>query len=335
MPHPSSRTCTIAAPASPAAAQPQSPLPAAKRHGNPNLVLIPRCGARTHAGCPCRVPSAHGKPRCPVGQARGRVERQALDYLDRLPPEFAVRLGDMPGELLKLLHPARGLTQAEDRAMRRAEAEALAPWKQAIAPARQAARAGCASSLAPSGPLAAAQPRPLAPERVAGTGPAAPLAASAPAPAEPLAPIRPGATRTAPAPARFAAQPKPCAPERATGAAATGPTAAPAAPAPAQAEPLAPIPPGATRSAPARFAAQPKSHAPERATGATATGPAAAPAAPPPAQAEPLAPIRPAATGTAPAPARFAAQPKPHAPERATGAAATSLAAPPAAPAPA
>ncbi len=64
MPRPSSLARTTAAPATPPAVQPTSPPPASKRRGNPNLARIPRCGARTRAGCPCCAPAIHGKLRC-------------------------------------------------------------------------------------------------------------------------------------------------------------------------------------------------------------------------------------------------------------------------------
>ncbi len=68
---------------------------------------------------------------------RGRVGNQASRYLDRLPPDLVARLWQMPPELLPPPYPTRGLTPAEDRAVLRAEAEALAPWKLAIAAACQ------------------------------------------------------------------------------------------------------------------------------------------------------------------------------------------------------
>jgi hypothetical protein len=54
------------------------------------------------------------------------------------------------------LKPTSGITWAEDQALLGAETEALAPWKQALALARKAGRPGRA---------AAAQAKPLAPER--------------------------------------------------------------------------------------------------------------------------------------------------------------------------
>jgi hypothetical protein len=155
---------------------PHSPLAAttaAKRRGNPDLNLAPRCGARTRGGCPCRAPAVRGRLRCrmhggrstgPRTEAglarlraartthgrysaetrafnrytltmlrRGRVGNEAVRCLDRLPAEFAARLAQMPPELLPPTCPTAGLTVAEDRAVLRAEAEALAPWKAAIA----------------------------------------------------------------------------------------------------------------------------------------------------------------------------------------------------------
>jgi len=373
-----------------AAAQPASQPPATKRRGNPNLALIPRCGARTRAGCPCRAPAIHGKLRCrmhggrstgprtPEGRARiaaahtihgdygaearafnrhhvtflrrGSVRYYAVMYCDRLPTELAARMAPIAPELLWQVRPTRGITRAEDRAMLQAETEALAPWKQAIALARQARCAGRTAQAAPRAASTAAQAKPLAPELVAGaaaTAPAATPIAAASAPSEPLAPIRPSPARTAPAPARLAAQPNSLAPERAAGSVTTAPAATPIAPASARSEPLAPIrrAPARTTPAPARLAAQPKPFAPERAAGAAATGAAASSHAPAPAQAEPHAPIPPVTAGvgpeqapagasaepaaelpaperegrgpgSAPTPARLAAEPKPHAPER-------------------
>jgi hypothetical protein len=60
MPH---AALTATAPTDPAALLPPPPA-AAKPHGNPNLALAPRCGARTRAGRPCRAPAIHGKLRC-------------------------------------------------------------------------------------------------------------------------------------------------------------------------------------------------------------------------------------------------------------------------------
>jgi hypothetical protein len=156
------------------------PDPAPKRRGNPNLGLAPRCGARTRAGCPCRAPAIRGKLRCRMhggrstgprtaaGLARLRAARtihghysaeaRALDrriltlarrarvvidavrHADRLPPEFAARLKSMAPELLPPPWPSGGLSRAEDRAVLQAEAEALAPWKLAIAAVREAGR---------------------------------------------------------------------------------------------------------------------------------------------------------------------------------------------------
>jgi hypothetical protein len=156
------------------------PEPAPKRRGNPNLGLAPRCGARTRAGCPCRAPAIRGKLRCRMhggrstgprtaeGLARLRVARTihghysaearardrhiltlarrarlaiaAVRHADRLPPEFAARLNRMAPELLPPPWPSGGLSRAEDRAVLQAEAEALAPWKLAIAAAREAGR---------------------------------------------------------------------------------------------------------------------------------------------------------------------------------------------------
>jgi hypothetical protein len=67
---------------------------------------------------------------------------------DRLPPDLAARLWQMPGELMPPPWPTGGLTPAEDRAVLRTEAEALAPWRQAIEQAAPAKRAGRAAPAA-------------------------------------------------------------------------------------------------------------------------------------------------------------------------------------------
>jgi hypothetical protein len=73
MSRPSLLACTAATPPNPPTAQPRSPPPETKRRGNPNLALVPRCGAHTRTGCPCRAPAIHGKRRCPAGQASGQA----------------------------------------------------------------------------------------------------------------------------------------------------------------------------------------------------------------------------------------------------------------------
>lgn len=207
--------------------------------------------------------------------------------------------------------------------MLQAETEALAPWKLAIAQARQARRPGRAGPGARRGALTAAQARPLAAEPVAdAAGTASPASPAVPPAAqpEPRAPIQP-------APAQVALQQAPCS---------TG--------APAAAKPECAARGVRGASVPARLAARPRAHAPERVVAAAATAPAAPPAAPASARAEPLAPIPspptraardqalagagaapaakahatgPAAGGasSAPAPVRLAALPKAHAPE--------------------
>jgi hypothetical protein len=70
---------------------------------------------------------------------RGRVERAALRHEARLPPIAAARLVAFPPELTVPPYPSPGQkppSRAEDRAFVRAEAEALAPWKRAIAAAK-------------------------------------------------------------------------------------------------------------------------------------------------------------------------------------------------------
>ena len=201
---------------------------------------------------------------------RGRVGNDADRYYDRLPPELAARLAQMPAELLPPPFPRRGLTPAQDRAVLRAEADALAPWKQAIAEARQAGRGalpgaqgrahaplvGGAGPLSPLDPLRGSSPREGEGSRV-GDAPrdrsAAPLAVDA----KPHAPV---AARRNPAmsegvadAARADGVAEAHAPERAAGSAGT-------APAP---------------SRPATPAAQEKAHAPEHRPAEDAALPAA------------------------------------------------------------
>jgi hypothetical protein len=180
MSHPS--PAARAVPAGPPASVDASSPPVGKRRGNPDLRLSLRCGAHTRGGCPCRAPAIHGKLRCRMhggrstgprteeGMARlraartihggygaemrarirysltalrrGHVGNAATCCVDRLPPDFAARLWQVPPELMPPLPPTGGLTPAEDSAVLRAEAEALAPWRQAIAQAGQAGRAG-------------------------------------------------------------------------------------------------------------------------------------------------------------------------------------------------
>jgi hypothetical protein len=364
MPHPTPLACTTAAPTTPPAPQPPSPLPAAKRRGNPNLALIPRCGARTRAGCACRAPAIHGKLRCRMhggrstgprtaaGRAclaaartihgrysadarafnrhhvtflgRSSVRLDATVYRDRLPPDLAARMTPFAPELLCPPRPTHGITRAEDRAMLQAETAALAPWKLAIALARQAGRPSRAGPAAPRGALTAAQARPHAPERGADTAATASPAVLPAAPPEPHAPIPPAAAQAAhhqaPGSTGAPAAAKPHAPNRAARRASSA-------------------------SAPARLAARSGAPAPERAASAAAAAPAVAPAAPASARAEPHAPIPPAPARNAldqtpesiradqvakpratefpgrgvidsPAPARLVARPAPHAPKR-------------------
>ena len=179
-----------ACPAAPAA-PPPNPAATTKRRGNPNLALAPRCGARTRAGCACRSPAIRGKLRCRMhgGRStgprtaegmerlraartvhggfsaatrarlrysitalrRGLVGSAALVYVERLPAGLAGRLMQIPPELMPPAPPSRGLTPAEDRAVLRAETEALAPWRAAIAQARSAGRACGAAAIACAG----------------------------------------------------------------------------------------------------------------------------------------------------------------------------------------
>jgi hypothetical protein len=69
---------------------------------------------------------------------RGRVWREAVRYQAALPQHFVERLHTTPFELMALPAPVKGISRARDRAIIRAEAEALAPWQAAIAAARAA-----------------------------------------------------------------------------------------------------------------------------------------------------------------------------------------------------
>ncbi len=282
-------------------ATPPDPAPAKKPRGNPNLHLVPRCGAKTRSGCPCKAPAVHGKLRCrmhggrstgprsPEGLARIRTARTkhgksgaearaqkrfrltvlrrvrvgnaASRYQDHLPPAFVARLYGYAPELTAPPRPTGGITAEQDRVRRRAVAAALAPWKQAIAAARQAERAARAAARLTK-PRAPVGARP---SRATGVSePFAPIPGAAAVP-EPCAPI-PGA----------AAVPKPFAP---IPAAAGMPE--PFAPIPGAAglpEPFAPIPgatdpaataradypPAATAAAPAADAAQGRRPTPPR-----------------------------------------------------------------------
>jgi hypothetical protein len=288
--------CTAVDQTHPPAPETAASPPACKRRGNPNLGLAPRCGARTRAGCPCRAPAIQGKLRCrmhggrstgprtPEGRARvaeartihgrysaewrarnrrvltflrrNRVFLAALRYRDRLPPELAARFEQSPPELRMPPYTTGGITAAQDHAMQRAEAEALAPWWQAIAVARAAERANRAAA---SG------------EHSGGKTPctsAAGAGGSADSAAEPHAPEAAVAIPAAPHAAPAKPQPEPNAPERPVAAVPARPEAAPANPA---ARPLAPERsdgnPGIPAAPPPAAAAlQSEPHAPERAT---------------------------------------------------------------------
>ncbi len=240
---------------------PQTPPPTKSRRGNPNLNLAPRCGARTRAGCPCRAPAIRDKLRCrmhggrstgprtteglaslrqartihglytPEARARnrhyitflrrGRVVLAAVTHRAILPPELATRLDGMPPEFKLLPWPTVGLTRAQDRAALQAETAALAPWKTAIAAARDAHRAARAATRAT---CAIAPTKPHTPE----PGPTAPAAPRSVA----TKPHTPELSPTAPAASRSAAA-KPHAPE-------PSPTT-PAAPRSVAAKPHAPV----------------------------------------------------------------------------------------------
>ena len=232
-----------------------------KPRGNPTLHLAPRCGARTRAGCPCQAPALHGKLRCrlhggrstgprtPEGLAniraartihgnygakaraknryritllcRTRVTVAADRYLDFLPPAFVARLHDYPPELMAPRFPTGGITAAQDQMRRRAVAAALAPWRRAIAAAREAARAArkqaaAARAADPNARVRPRRPRPRRPR----PGRPTPQALLAALLAELLAPER------APA-APDTGLTEPCVPFPPAGPAAPAPTPAP------------------------------------------------------------------------------------------------------------
>ncbi len=282
-----------------------TPTIATKRRGNPNLGLAQRCGARTRAGCPCRAPAIRSKLRCrmhggrstgprtPEGIARiraartihgrygaefrayvrhvlvrlrrGRVVQDAIRYGAWLPPDLAARRFSAP-ELKEPPWPTGGLSPAQDRAVLRAEAAALAPWKRAIAAAKQSRRNARAQPHAPEAPpVAAATSRDATAQPHAPEAPPVAAAASRYPAAKPHAPVPPpshslrcrllasthhSGRRITPAVAACLA--------RASAAPTTPATAAARPPAPPQ-RPAAP-PPGATSAAPARTPASRAAH---------------------------------------------------------------------------
>jgi hypothetical protein len=150
----------------------------------------------------------------------GQVVVAAVRYQDYLPPHLVERLHSMPPELTVLPASPTGVTRAEDRAILRAEAEALAPWKQAIAEARaihRGSRCGTsvpaephapeqhATAAEPTAPAARTQPDPVLEPALPRQGPLAPEQASAllqaaPAVGPALALAKPLASEPAPAP---------------------------------------------------------------------------------------------------------------------------------------
>jgi hypothetical protein len=78
---------------------------------------------------------------------RGKVAHDACCCRDRLPDALRVRCNTAP-ELMPPPVLADSLSPAQDRAILKAEAEALAPWKAAIALARAAARRSTANARA-------------------------------------------------------------------------------------------------------------------------------------------------------------------------------------------
>ena len=159
--------------------------------------LDPR-GARTRAGCPCQAPALRGKLRCrlhggrstgprtPAGLAKIRaartihgnygakeraVNRYRITLLCRtrvtvaakrtqafLPPVFVARLHGYPPELVAPSFPTGGSTAAQDQMRRRAVAAALAPWRRAIAEAREAAREAARTARKQAAATRAAEP---------------------------------------------------------------------------------------------------------------------------------------------------------------------------------
>ncbi len=337
MPRPSPLACTAIVPPEPSASQAASPQTTGKRRGNPTLALAPRCGARTRAGCPCRAPAIRGKRRCRMhggrstgprtesGRARiaaartihgrygaecrgrnrrilswvrrGRVLRSVIDRLDLLPPELAARFDQEPWELTMPVHSTGGISAAQDRAMQRAEAAALAPWKRAIAMLPRGGR----TASPPGGPPATAAPpgrsspaeEPHAPVPGRGDpgspeGPVRSVCAN-PAP-EPHAPklAATGAVAATGSPAApGVAQARSHAPERAAGARANRPTTPPAQAKAHAPERRAALGPAVTVALPALRHQPAEAHAPERAAGARANRPTT-----PPAQAKAHAPER-------------------------------------------
>jgi len=260
---------------------------------------------------------------------RGSVRMFAVIHRDGLPAELAARLSPMAPELRVPPEPTGGISRVEDRALLQAETAALAPWKQAMALARQARRADRAARAAPSGAKAAARARPLAPERSAGTAaPAAAALSAAPAAAQPKAhaPILSPAAQSRPQRTLAGVRAEPSSKPHATERAAPGVRGAPAAARVAgQPEAHAPIPPAPARPAPQPAPASTgaealaKFRALERAAHALRS-------APPPAQLaalpEAYAPIPPGAaqptTQLVPAGARAKPAAEPHAPNRAS-----------------
>ena len=126
---------------------------------------------------------------------RGRVGNAAVRHLDRLPPDLAAHLWQMPPELLPPPWPTRGLTPAQDRAVLRAETASLAPWRAAIAQAGFSRRAGKARPRPVAGRPDAPPAEALAPVRAPtahDTGPTEPFA--------PFPPAGPAAPAPMPAP---------------------------------------------------------------------------------------------------------------------------------------
>jgi hypothetical protein len=75
-----------------------------------------------------------------TARRRGAVTCSAVSLLDWLAPPWAERLQAHPPELRVPEAPAKLLTRTEDAAIRRAEADSLRPWREAIGDARSRRR---------------------------------------------------------------------------------------------------------------------------------------------------------------------------------------------------
>jgi len=155
MPHPS-QPATAEPASSPADPTADSP-PAKKPRDNPNLhgrSTGPRtAGDREDLQA---APTIHGRQAAEARAEkryrltmlrRNHVTPGAIRYMHHMSPVFVARLYGYAPELLQPPSPTGGITAAAGPMRRRAVAAALAPWKQAIATAREAGRAARAASL--------------------------------------------------------------------------------------------------------------------------------------------------------------------------------------------